>query len=176
LTKNIEEFYCERTQLADNSAEMEAKDKLIAEKIWERNRAVIVEQISEMSDASCNLSRVKMWKIKKKICPKNEVTPPVAKFWKSGYNQDQLKALYINTYKDRLRHRDMNPNICYLRDLKEFLFRERFQLSKLRKSEEWTAENLLQVQKSLKMRKSADPSGLINELFKPGVAGLDVNK
>ena len=152
---------------------------MIAEKIWERNRAVIVEQISKMSDASCNLSRVKMWKIKKKICPKNEVTPPVAKSDQFGNlvtNQDQLKALYVNTYKDRLRHRDMNPNISYLRDLKEFLFRERFQLSKLRKSEEWTSENLLQVQKSLKMRKSADPSGLINELFKPGVAGLDVNK
>ena len=61
IDKNIEELYCERTQLADNSAEMEAKDKLITEKIWERNRAVIVEQISEISDASCNLSRVKKW-------------------------------------------------------------------------------------------------------------------
>ena len=47
-------------------------------------------------------------------------------------------------------------------------------MSKLRKSEEWTAEDLLKVQKSLKLRKSADPSGLINELFKPGVGGEDV--
>ena len=121
----------------------------------------------------------KMWKVKKKICPKNEVSPPIAKLDQFGNlvtNQEQLKSLYVDTYKDRLRHRDMKPSISYLRHLKDFLFNERFELSKLRKSMDWTPDNLLKIQKSLKTRKSADPSGLINELFKPGVAGTDVNE
>ena len=35
IDKSIEELYCERTQLVENSSEMRAKDNLIAEKIWE---------------------------------------------------------------------------------------------------------------------------------------------
>jgi hypothetical protein len=68
----------------------------------------------------------------------------------------------------------MNPTIAYLKDLKEFLFEERIELSKLRKSTNWTEENLGNVLKSLKTKKSTDPVGLINELFKPAVAGCDV--
>ena len=47
-------------------------------------------------------------------------------------------------------------------------------LSKLRKSENWKLSDLLKVTKNLKTRKAADPKGLINELFKPGVAGTDL--
>ena len=59
--------------------------------------------------------------------------------------------------------------------LKDNLFYERLELSKLRKSASWTEENLEKVLKSLKPKKSADPAGLINELFRPEVAGSDVN-
>ena len=130
-----------------------------------------------MSDASCDLSRVKMWKVKQKLCPKNEVTAPVAKFNQSGNlisNQDELKSLYSVTYQHRLRHRDMKPNFSYLRVLKDYLFEERYELSKLRKSASWTEDNLGKVLKSLKLKKSTDPVGLINELFRPEVAGYDV--
>ena len=34
--------------------------------------------------------------------------------------------------------------------------------------------DLIKVTKNLKTRKAADPKGLINELFKPGVAGADL--
>ena len=68
----------------------------------------------------------------------------------------------------------MKPTISYLKDIKDFLFQERFELAKLRKSANWSAENLLKVLKSLKIRKSMDPVGFINELFKPTIAGSDV--
>ena len=89
-------------------------------------------------------------------------------------NQDDLKQLYVETYRLRLRHRTMKPSIAYLRNLEEHLFEERIQLSKLRKSANWTHEDLMKVLKSLKTKKSADAAGLINELFKPLVAGSDV--
>ena len=130
-----------------------------------------------MSDTSNNLAKVKMWRIKQKICPRYEFTPPVAKMDASGNlvtNQNELKQLYVTTYKHRLRHREMKTTLSYLKDLKNYLFEERFELSKLRISKGWSEENLLKVLNSLKVRKCTDPVGFINELFKPSVAGQDV--
>ena len=90
-------------------------------------------------------------------------------------NHDELKTLYVNTYQHRLRHRNMKENYSYLKVLKDNLFYERLELSKLRKSASWTEENLEKVLKSLKPKKSADPAGLINEHFRPEVAVSDVN-
>ena len=91
-------------------------------------------------------------------------------------NKAELKSLYVDTYKHCLRHRDMKPSFSYLRELKDYLFEDGVELSKLRKTPSWTEEDLWKVQKSLKLRKYADPVGLINELFKPGVAGCDLIK
>ena len=156
---------------------MNANDALIADMIFEKNRALIIGQISGMSDPSGNLSQLNMWKVKQKVCPKFDIDPPVAKVDSQGNlisNHEELKTLYVDTYKHRLRHRNMNANFHYLKELKENLFEERIKLSKMRKSPCWREDDLIKVLKSLKSKKSADPVGLINELFKPGVAGSDV--
>ena len=44
------------------------------------------------------------------------------------------------------------------------------------KSDGWKMENLSSVLLKLKKDKSRDPHGLVNELFKPGVAGVDFQK
>ena len=51
-----------------------------------------------------------MWKIKQKICPKIDVNVSVAKLDEKGNlvsNKTDLKKLYVNVYKHRLRHRDI---------------------------------------------------------------------
>ena len=68
----------------------------------------------------------------------------------------------------------MKPTFEYLRGLKDYLFEERVELAKSRKSINWSEDNLWKVLNSLKIKKSTDPVGLINELFKPSVAGKDV--
>jgi hypothetical protein len=55
--------------------------------------------------------------------------------------------------------------------MKEELCELRLRLSKLNKSPPWTRKQFLKVLSSLKNNKSRDPHGIINELFKPGVAG-----
>ena len=40
----------------------------------------------------------------------------------------------------------------------------------------WTLEDLEEVLKKLKNNQSRDPNGMINELFKPGIAGRDLKK
>ena len=42
------------------------------------------------------------------------------------------------------------------------------------KTAPWTLYDLKRVLKSLKNGKCRDPKGLVNELFKPGVAGEDL--
>ena len=41
----------------------------------------------------------------------------------------------------------------------------------MNKSPQWTKSQLLKVLLSLKNKQSRDPHGIVNELFKPGVAG-----
>ena len=152
-------------------------DEQIANSIIERNRKLIVDQISEMSDMTCSFSRVKMWKVKQKVCPKIQTAYPVAKVDSSGNlvsNRTELKTLYSDTYKDRLKHRSIKKNCTQLKQLKENLFSLRIKTAKLRKTSPWSAKELLKVTSKLKSNKAADPMGLAFELFRPGVAGQDL--
>ena len=162
-----------------NYQEKEEIEKEIAEKIFEKNRKIIIDQVGEMVDSSSNLSRIKMWRVKQKVCPKNDSNYAFAKMDENGdliTEKSELKKLYTKVYKSRLKHRNIRPNYSHLKDLKNGLFEMRLRLAKLRKSENWNYSDLIKVTKNLKMRKAADPMGLINELFKPGVAGEDLER
>ena len=50
----------------------------------------------------------------------------------------------------------------------------RSEVSKMRKSDNWSDVDLMKVLKGLKNNKATDPVGLVYELFKPGVAGSDL--
>ena len=118
-----------------------------------------------------------MGKVKQKVCSKKNVAYPVAKVNQMGdlvSNKSELKSLYVNTYKDRLRHRNIMSDYAKLKVLKDELFTIRLKLAKLRKTDNWKASDLLKVTKHLKNNKAADPKGLISEIFKPGVAGSDL--
>ena len=132
-----------------------------------------------MSDNTGNMSRLKMWKIKSKVCPKNSSSVPVAKLDESGNlvcNSLQLQQLYIRVYKDRLRHRTILPEYRQMKEHKEYLFSLRLKLLKTRKTPEWNYSDINQVMKKLKTNKATDLVGLVGELFKPGIAGTDVVK
>ena len=118
-----------------------------------------------------------MWKVKQKVCPKNNVSHPVAKINQKGElvsNKSELKCLYVETYTERLKHRNMRSGYAKLKELKDGLFTLRIKLAKMRESGNWTHTDLLKVTKQLKTNKAADPKGLISEIFKPSVAGSDL--
>ena len=79
-----------------------------------------------------------------------------------------------DTFIHRLRHRPINDDLGQLLILKEELCSKRLEYAKLNKSAKWEAKKLMKVLSSLKMNKSRDPHGIINELFKPGVGGEDL--
>ena len=58
--------------------------------------------------------------------------------------------------------------------MKEKLCQKRIELTKHTRTTPWTYQEFEKVLKSLKNGKCRDPKGLINELFKPDVAGEDL--
>ena len=156
----------------------EIKNK-ISEKIYEKNRRNIINQVGQMVDIMSNMSRIRMWRLRQKVCPKAEVNYAIAKVNSNGdlvTEISELKDLYTDVYRTRLKHRDIKPNYFHLKELKNALFEIRIRLAKLRKSENWKHSDLIKVTKKLKTKKAADPKGLVNELFKPGVAGKDLEQ
>ena len=117
-----------------------------------------------------------MWKLRKKVCSK-KVEAPVAK--KNGDGDiisepSKLKKLYEETYKMRLKHRQMKPEITNLFLLKMELFNLRMVVTRNITSKSWCEKDLLKVFKKLKKNKSPDSHRLIFELFRPEIIGKDL--
>ena len=167
---------------APPSVENRIKDNIdkIEEEIYkicsDRNSKIVKDHISELSNEEGHVFRPNMWRLKQKLCPKNN-DPPMAKKDVNGKlisNPEKLRLLYLETYKQRLRHREIQPDYKELEILKNYLFNIRLSLSKTRKSKPWSKQQLYKVLKSLKPGKSCDALGYSNELFKPGVIGSDL--
>jgi endonuclease III-like uncharacterized protein len=62
----------------------------------------------------------------------------------------------------------------YLTTLKEELCVRRIAYCKQKTTKPWTKDQMRNILKKLKNNKSRDPHGLINELFKQGVIGKDL--
>ena len=161
----------------------EIKEKIISVEdqlsnlIANENVKKIQDNLSALSNTDGSMDVSGVWKLKKKIFPKNSQSLPVSKKGLNGRlisNPDELKKLYLSTYQHRLRHRPMKPGFEQLKILKEELCSKRLRLVKMRPNEPWAEKDLMKVLRSLKNNKCRDPHSLINELFKPGVIGSDL--
>ena len=154
-------------------------EALVAEKCQDTNRQKVVDNFCDLGGNDGNLQHQGIWKIKRKVFPKIKPSLPVGK--KNIKNQlitnpEELKKLYLDTFKYRLRHRPVQPGFESLLDDLEELFKERLDMSKNVKTKDWTMEDLDEALKQLKSGKCRDPDGLIRELFKEGVIGEDLKK
>ena len=151
---------------------LEVESKL-AGLVADKNRQKVVENFGNLSnEGSLNLNG--MWALQRKIFPKNPPNLPTAKKDVEGKmitSHRDLQKLYLDTFVHRLRWRPMREDYAELFLLKEELCKLRLDCSKLNKSPQWTKPQLVKVLSSLKNNKSRDPHGIVNEIFKPGVAG-----
>jgi hypothetical protein len=148
----------------------------ICSKSADRNAEIVKEYVQSMTIGTGNFSQLSMWKLKNKLFP-NSVDPPMAKRDKYGTlisAPSLLKKLYLDTYTERLRNREIRPEITDLYEMKCELWNLQFEALKSRKSRPWEVSDLDKVLKKLKNNKTRDPQGLINEIFKPGVIGMDL--
>ena len=161
----------------DLKKELDDLEVEIGNEIANDNRNKVMNTFQALSDTDVTTNVNGMWGLKRKIFPKNVEQLPTAK--KNVENriissQNELKKLYLDTFKHRLRHRPMNNDLKYLETIKEELCKRRLVYASLNKSEKWDKIKLHKILSSLKKNKSRDAQGLINEIFKPSVAGADL--
>ena len=141
----------------NESEEIMADIKRMEEKISqinsERNSKKILQHFETLNgEDGESFTQLNMWKLKKQVC-KSISNPPVAKYDPQGNlitGGQQLLKLYGDTYKERLRWRELTPDYAHLGSLKSGLFKLRLETSKLKKSEKWSSFDLGKVSKSLK--------------------------
>ena len=100
-----------------------------------------------------------MWKLRKKLHPYKQTDPPMAKNDKNGNlitAPSLLRNLYLNTYTDRLRHREMKTEFSDVFQLKMKLWSLRYESLKSKKSHTWPLKALENVLRTLKNNKSHD--------------------
>ena len=79
-------------------------------------------------------------------------------------------------YKQRLRARPKRSDLGDLETRRTEIFDLQMKLAESNISKEWNMFDLELALKGLKNNKARDHSGFINEIFKPGVIGLDLKK
>ena len=132
----------------------------------ERNCEIVSNFTKNLGTLNGNFSQLGMWKLKNQLVPK-DVDPPMAKQDKHGNlitAPEALKNLYLETYVERLKHREIRPELKnnYLKKME--LWEMRFSHLRTRSTDAWTKKN----------NNSRDPAGLINEIFKPPVMVRDL--
>ena len=132
------------------------------------------QNVSQL-DNSCNT--VGMWKQVRKLFPKILKTVPTGIKNHKGKvvtKSSLVKKIITRKYQIRLRKRPANPEINHIMEIKKENAKRIINIARKVKTPPWTAEELSTVLKSLKNNKCRDPNSMINELFKPGVIGSDL--
>ena len=161
----------------DLIVELEEVEEYISNEVAKDIRDKIVDNFKVLADSEGSTNINGMWNLKNRIFPKHPKPVPVAKKNVDGRlitSHSEIKDLYLDTFRHRLRHRPMKEDLRDLENLKEELCSKRLQLSKMCKSKKLDIESLKKVILQLKKNKSRDAQGWINELFKPGVGGTDI--
>ena len=117
----------------------------------ENNLMKIKDNLAMLTETDGSSSCSGVWKLTKKLFPKHAKPLPIAKKDLNGRlisSPEELKNLYINTYKHRLRSRPVKPEYQQLRDLKEELCQKRLQLVKMKPYQPWKMQDLEKVIKS----------------------------
>ena len=150
---------------------------MIAEKCEDANHKKVLDNFGEMNSADGNLNHQGVWKTKRKVFPKIKPTLPVGKKNLKKQlitNPEELKILYLDTFKYRMRQKPVKPGYESILSLQEELFKLRLEEAKKKKSPDWTLADLEEALKWLNKGKCRDPDGLIREIFKEEVIGHDL--
>ena len=183
MNDEISKLIDQRNSLVNSSDDGDKEVKLaeislkISNMEADENRKKLMDNFQQFSDNPENVNVSKMWKLLKKLWPKNGNSSPTAKMNHLGKivsGPKELKLLLAKEYKERLRTRPVRPDLRSMKVRKNRLFRLKLKLATAAESPDWTIENLDQVLARLKNNKSRDHDGYINEIFKKDVIGNDL--
>ena len=155
----------EKAKIEDD---IESIEESIALKNGEKYAETVKDHVANICSIDGSFRNNKMWKLKQRVIPRLK-DKPSAKKDTDGLlvtNPMLLKGLYLETYKDRLRHSEILPHLAKLKILREELFRRRLEKCKAEKSPDFTLNDLDKVLAKLKTGKACDANGFVNEMFK----------
>ena len=149
--------------------ELQKLEEKIADIIAEEknNKAKLFRQFFNESN-SINIAEI--WKLKKSIWPKKLESLPN----NQGHmvtDTEELKELYYNEFKERLRSRPVHPEFLDIQEIKDSIFQLKMDQVKMKKTDDWTMAELDNVLKHIQKGKSRDPDGLSREIFLPSMIG-----
>ena len=175
VKKSIAVLIDKRNKITDEGSESQKEDieRNIAELEALEIRNEIMKNFKLYSENPENISMQKMWKVFKRLSPKSAPTLPTAKRNHKGKivsGPKEIKILLGKEYKNRLRSRPIRPDLMSLK-VRRKIFQQKLKLAGSRRSKKWTMENLDRALADLKIDKSRDADGLINEIFKKDVIG-----
>ena len=133
------------------SEKLKNVENFLIENCSDRNAAIIKEHFENLEDDDGHFSRNKMWHLKKKLLPQIP-DPPMVKQDENGElvsSPELLLDLYLRTYEDRLKQRDMNPKYLEMLRLKKTLWQHIHEMIKDKKTKPWTMEDLDKVLRKL---------------------------
>ena len=155
---------------------LEDVDDRLSEMCAQDNLKSIEEACGNLSCETGGLNAGNLWQLKKKLRGRyNE--PPTAMFDEHGNlvtGSKSLEDLTINMYINRLKALNIKKGLEMHQMNRETLFEKRIEEAQANVTSNWTMQDLETVLKQLKTRKSRDPFGFSNELFKPANAGNDL--
>ena len=166
-----------RINIHMNNHKIENVENRIAKIEAEEKRLIVLKKFKRFSDNPENVNLQEIWKVLKSLGPKFKSSNPMAKGNHRGKiisNSDQIRALLAKEYKQRLRARPKRSDLGDLEIRKNETFDLQMKLAEANISKEWNMSDLELALKGLTNNKSRDHAGYINEIFKPGVIGLDL--
>ena len=137
----------------------------------------IWNMFQQVADSNNSTSTQAMWKWKKKLFPKIKRSPPIGIKDKMGNVKSkgwEIKKVYENEYKHRLRNRPLLPELQDIEIIQEQLFQRRLESATKIATPPWSMIELDKVLSSLKPGKARDPSGLICDIFQNPICGMDL--
>ena len=102
-------------------------EQILALKIADKNAKNISEQISDFTLGDGSFSHIGFWKVKSRIVP-GKSNPPMAKRDAEGNlvtSPENLRALYLETYRKRLKHRKIDSKYEDIEIMKNELWNRR---------------------------------------------------
>ena len=104
-----------------------------------------------------------MWRLKRKLNLKGADVPTAKKDLAGNLvtSRSGLLQLYKNTYIERLSHKEALKDYQPLQLMKETLFNMRFEIASYKQSDNWSADQVEKICKSLRNSKARDELGLV---------------
>ena len=104
------------------------------------------------------------------------MSKPIAKYNHKGVlitDSEEMKKMLILEFKERFRTRPERPDLFGLKERKEKIFDILYKKAFEVKCRDFSMSDLEKAMSDLKNKKSHDPQGYINEIFKSDVVGQD---